>query len=526
MAVLGPGDQLRRDRDRMLDALWPVSERQDASFEGPGIVLTATRTSAGARALGPPRVHQAGTTHAVVRFDWPTLAGEPPRPCIDPAIAPDPLGPTSLVWDQATQTLLVTRDAFGESPVWYASHAGQFAVSTCPAILQALPWISDQPDPLARHAMELRVPLAPSETGWHDLKRLPAGHRLSVREGQVELRRWWTPGAAPRDSAGSDREWFAEIRGALELAVARRIPANGAVGSHLSGGLDSTAVTLLASRSLAEAGRPLHTFSHLPAVRWKPPQPGDETPYVDAALACMPNAISHVAFGVRATVEASESRLLPHDAEVRDLAHREAIVTLLSGWGGDEGVSFNGDGHLAGLLLRGHLWSVVRWCHRFGGGSLGRTARVFYYKVVLQQLGWLAPTPGSRPRGHDLDRALRGFPAETRRILRQRSLAQYRQRQASSGRENQYRLLNSPHLGVRIDHDAEWSVPAGIGLRYPLLDPGLISLVLAAPERLFVLGGRTRTLMRQALHGLYPELIQKRHGKFGSHPRAPVVVDR
>ena len=96
-----------------------------------------------------------------------------------------------------------------------------------------------------------------------------------------------------------------------------------------------------------------------------------------------------------------------------------------------------------------------------------------------------------------------------------------RLRAAPSAHENQRRLLSSPHITNRIDADAEWSIPAGFCFRYPLLDPEVIQVALQVPERLLMLNGRTRTLLREAMRGLYPELIQNRHGKFVSHPQAP-----
>jgi hypothetical protein len=94
-------------------------------------------------------------------------------------------------------------------------------------------------------------------------------------------------------------------------------------------------------------------------------------------------------------------------------------------------------------------------------------------------------------------------------------------RAAASAHENQRRLLTSPHIGNRIDADAEWSIPAGFCFRYPLLDPEVIQVALQVPERLLVLNGRTRTLIREAMRDLYPDLIYTRRGKFVSNPRRP-----
>ncbi|MEO8452888.1 MAG: asparagine synthase-related protein [Gemmatimonadota bacterium] len=526
VAVLGSSDHATGDLGSMLDAHWPESERHDARYEAAGIALAATRTAAGGAVVGLPRVHQIGSVRAVQRFDWPSLAGPAPVPWFEDGASPSPATPTTIAWDEATRTLIVARDPMGESPLWYAAQPGRLAVATYPGALRALPWVSDAPDPLGWPAFEARIPLLAGETRWRDLRRLPPGHLLVARDGRIEIHAWWALEPTRLEALPNDAGWFERIRLALERSVARRIPAAGAVGTQLSGGLDSSAVALLAARALAPPGRALHTFSHVPAVRWNPPQPGDETPYVEAVLGCMPNAIPHFATGESGPPGPAHGEALHgHDREVRDAAHDAGMLTVLSGWGGDEGVSYNGDGFFAGQLLRGRLWWVLRWCHRFGGGTLLQTARIFYGKVICQQLGSLAPTPGSQTRRRPVVRELlRSLPIETQRVLLERSVNHRRLRKAASARENQRRLLNNSHIGGRIDLDAEWSIPAGFAFRYPLLDPELLGLVLAAPERLCTVGGRTRTLLRHSLMGIYPELIQRRHGKFISHPQRPAFV--
>jgi hypothetical protein len=148
----------------------------------------------------------------------------------------------------------------------------------------------------------------------------------------------------------------------------------------------------------------------------------------------------------------------------------------------------------------------------------------FLAKVIQQQLGLINPTAVHRlPRRQELERRLADQPAQIRESLRARRSQQQTLRGAASAHENQRRLLRSSHLGNRIAMDALWSVPAGLHFRYPLLDPDVLALALAVPERLFVMGWRTRTLLRTAMLGIYPELIQRRHGKFVSHPR-PLVL--
>ena len=365
VALLDPAHTERRAADvsRMLDALWPPTSRQEAVFPGEGLTLAAARTRPGADALGQPAVRSAGSLKLVQRFDWPTLASPAATAWLDAftgegvGVVPGTVAaPTAFAWDEETRTLIVARDAMGESPVWYTRQAGRLGVATHPAALRALPWVSDDPDPIGAVAFQVRAPLLAEETRWRDIRRLPPGYLLIARAGEITIRRWWTLATRPLDPPPRDADWAPLVRRELEAAVARRLPLSGIVGTQLSGGLDSSAVALLASRVLTPLGRPIHTFSHVPPVRWNPPQRGDETPFVEAALACMPTAVPHFATGEAGTVVSPADPLHPHDQQVRDAARAAGVSTILSGWGGDEGVSYNGDGVFAGELLRGRVW--------------------------------------------------------------------------------------------------------------------------------------------------------------------------
>jgi len=528
VALVAPGSEphLTAVVGSMLDRLWPREQRADAVMAWPGAAIISSRTQAASVALGGPAVHQENNTFLVRRWDWPSM-GASPSAEVGPGPSARPWGgglpEAGVCWDTDRRVLTVQRDPLGEASFWYAHDRGKLAVASHPQPLFALDWVTDEPDSI--RAQTLWIVASPGDwSPWRMIHRLPAGHRLIFGDDQVRVDRWWRPSRTSPDVSLDDQEWITRARGALERAVARRIPVAGTVGAQLSGGLDSTATSLIAARGLSAQGRALHTFSHIPAVRWIPPQPGDETPYVEAALGRMPNAIPHPCIDEDGEgVRMDGNPLLGHDRSVRDSAHAVGVGCMLSGWGGDEGLSYNGDGFLAGQLLRLHLLPVLRWCWEFGGRTPRGFLAVFVYKLIYQQLGFLRPTPvHPNPSRRSKRERLRGLSGEARaqalRLLRDgRHL-----RAAASAHENQRRLLSSPHIGNRIDSDAEWSIPAGFCFRYPLLDPEVIQLALEVPERLFVLNGRTRTLLREAMRGLYPDLIQNRHGKFVSHPQAPV----
>ena len=81
--------------------------------------------------------------------------------------------------------------------------------------------------------------------------------------------------------------------------------------------------------------------------------------------------------------------MLLHWPVLRTAAARDVRV-LLSGWGGDEGVSFNGRGHVAYLVARGRLlaaWRTADALAARAGRPAGRlSAARNFYRVGVHRL--------------------------------------------------------------------------------------------------------------------------------------------
>jgi len=95
------------------------------------------------------------------------------------------------------------------------------------------------------------------DTIYKGIRKLLPGHLLRVRDGEIDIRRWWN--AAPGQSTTrSPSECAAEVRRLLEDSVRLRLISDVPLGAFLSGGLDSSAVVAIMARQM---GRPVQTFS-------------------------------------------------------------------------------------------------------------------------------------------------------------------------------------------------------------------------------------------------------------------------
>src|SRR5581483_12142903 len=97
----------------------------------------------------------------------------------------------------------------------------------------------------------------------------------------------WQPDLSRETRLRTDREYAETFRELFTEAVRCRMRSAFPIGSHLSGGLDSSSISCTARNLLAAEGAgPLHTFSAVfPSLPEGARRIIDERPYVDAVLA-------------------------------------------------------------------------------------------------------------------------------------------------------------------------------------------------------------------------------------------------
>ena len=179
---------------------------------------------------------------------------------------------TFALYDTKERRLCLARDRFGEKPLFYHEGSGSLAfASSIPALLRA-PWISREIDPEAlAEFLTLRYVVSP-RTVIAGVRKLPAGHLLSIDAAGVDLRRWYDPRFAlgPGGNGSRRREEQVEEFGALLTQAARRcLISDVPVALLLSDGIDSNSIR----SSLALAGHDVPCVRYLPVRAARPDTP-------------------------------------------------------------------------------------------------------------------------------------------------------------------------------------------------------------------------------------------------------------
>src|SRR2546426_7258237 len=160
------------------------------------------------------------------------------------------------IWDEGERRLLLARDRLGIKPLYFREAEGRIAFASEIKGILADPTV---PRSLDRRALADYLTFQNvfgDKTFFEGIKGLPPGHYLTAQDGRAEVREYWDLSfpEGVRDEAEAVKRFRALLDESVEMQLMSDVP----LGSHLSGGLDSSAIVLRASQDLADR---LKTFS-------------------------------------------------------------------------------------------------------------------------------------------------------------------------------------------------------------------------------------------------------------------------
>ena len=427
------------------------------------------------------------------------------------------------IWDEHRRQLVLWRDVAGTRPLYYAHRPGRWtAFSSDLRPLAALDEIPDHIDlEFARSKLEIGPSFrGPTRTIRQHVRKVPPASFVVIDGITVRTVRYWDPPEAGHSRRRNPEDYAEELADLLRLAVGARTKSHGSsVASHLSGGLDSSTIAALA----AEALRP----TTITGISWAPPYSSveklekDERPLAESAAhhAGIDLVFTRVNPTDLVQVLTLDQSLVPNTTlEWERCALRTAgprgVTTILSGWGGDELVAFNGRGYFASLTQRGRLIRLGRELveqRRVAGHSLRGSVKG---QVILPVTpNWLLRRlrPDMLPT-RSLPNILK---PDFRAALERVELLPYENLRVRPGVHRMQRaLLASGHLQERTESWAAHGAEFGVVYSYPLLDRRIIEFSLSIPDHLFFRHGWKRWLFRRAAAGIVPDDVRWNTQKF------------
>ncbi|MEV0319728.1 asparagine synthase (glutamine-hydrolyzing) [Streptomyces sp. NPDC050658] len=405
------------------------------------------------------------------------------------------------VWDGRHDKLVMVRDRMGIKPFYYYETPDGVLFGSEPKAILAHPLA-----PARVTADGLRelftVVKTPGHAVWDGMREVEPGTVVTVDRGGIRRHVYWRLETRPHTD-GRD-ESVAKVRELLEDIVRRQLVSDVPRCTLLSGGLDSSAMTALAARQLAESGETVRSFAvdfvgqseHFvaDALRTTP-----DTPYVhDVAKAAGTDhrdivLDSHTLADPEVRAAMIRARDLPMgfgdmDASLYLLfrAIREHSTVALSGESADEVFG----GYLQFFDETARTADTFPWLVRFAE-HFGDDGDVLHpdLTAALDLPAYVKDSYGTAVAG------IRRLDGESDFEYRMRKICH---------------LHLTRFVRVLLDRKDRASMAVGLEVRVPFCDHRLVEYVYNTPWSLKSFDGREKSLLREATADVLPRSVYDR----------------
>jgi asparagine synthase (glutamine-hydrolysing) len=162
------------------------------------------------------------------------------------------------IWDRRSRSLTLARDPLGIKPLFLTEQRGGLAYASEIKALLPLPGHDFTVDPRAVHDFFSNGHIRPPRSIYAQVRPLAPGHVLTLGpEGEARIRPYWSL-RFREGPARSEADWIEQFREIWLATVRRHMQADVPVGTFLSGGVDSSAVTAAMARA---GGPPVKAFT-------------------------------------------------------------------------------------------------------------------------------------------------------------------------------------------------------------------------------------------------------------------------
>lgn len=412
------------------------------------------------------------------------------------------------LWDPRTEELLLVRDRMGIKPLYYWPTSDGVLFGSEPKAILAHPAVRPAVD--AEGLAELvGWTKTPGHAVYRGMYELRPGHTARIRRAGLTVRRYWSLEA--REHTDDTAATVRHVRELLDDIVARQLIADVPLCTLLSGGLDSSAITALSAKGLADAGRgPVRSFSV------------DFTGYTEnfKADTLRPTPDGPYAHALAEHVCSDHSDIVLDTAALMERANRDAVLNardLPMGFGdGDTSLYllFKAIREQSTVALSGEsadeVFGGYRWFHdpeAVHADTFPWIAGGIFDSFAGEQSGGSTALldPGVLAK---LD--LPGYQDARYRD----ALAEISYLPGESGLQRRMREVSYLHLTrfvqLLLDRKDRASMAVGLEVRVPFCDHRLVEYVYNTPWALKTFDGREKSLLRAAVRDVLPDIVADR----------------
>lgn len=435
------------------------------------------------------------------------------------------------ILDTETDELFIARDHFGIKPLYYFEKEGEFIFASEVKALLAHDLISASVDDMSlEEYLTFQIVLG-KHTLFKDINKLEPATYIKVRKGKIIEKHTYWQITYDIDTNTSQASFADEILLTLENSLSIQTRSDVPVGAYLSGGLDSSIVSVLADKNYFNQ---LKTFTG----GFKESADFDETHHAKVVSEAI-NSLHHVIYPDHNDFRDTFEKIVYHMDEptagpgvfpqymVSKLAS-EHVKVVLGGQGGDE-------------IFGGYARYAVAYLEQCIKGAIFETQEEGQHVVTLHSIIEHMPmlqeyTPMIRNQFasglfEEMDKRY------YRLVDRSPQLSEVYEEDFLNGRD-QHRVFNKfseifnasgteSYFNKMTYFDTKTLLPAllhvedrmsmavSLESRVPLLDKRLVELASRIPPTMKFAGGKTKAMLVKAVENVLPKQIVERKDKMG-----------
>lgn len=164
------------------------------------------------------------------------------------------------IYDEKDKKLFVARDRIGVKPLYYCDKNGELAFASRISSLLLVPFVTSVVDENGLNEIFMLGPAKTIGNGvFKDISELPPAHYMTVEKGKITVNAYWKLQADINNQTRD--EAIEHTRSLVRDSIERQLVSDVPLATFLSGGLDSSIISKVASDYYKSKGEQLNTYS-------------------------------------------------------------------------------------------------------------------------------------------------------------------------------------------------------------------------------------------------------------------------
>ena len=410
------------------------------------------------------------------------------------------------IWNIDERTLYCARDHIGARPFYYYDSPDVFVFTSDLRAIIALDEVPDVIDEqaIAKYLLNDDYNLTSStQTFLSKVYKLHHAHFLLIKNQYKNRVQYWHPKDVSQIRYPKEQEYVDALSDLLETAVGDRLSTPYNVASHFSGGLDSTSVAVIAAHRLQAINKTLRIFPWATNVDPIPPKSDLERILVVANSLDLEPEFLQTEPGMFHTFDLATrpyyTLKMPRLIE-RHVQH-DNVRVILSGWGGDEAISYYGHLINSFLFYKSKFISLYHNLRPQSKLNSFSKAMRYWVKTLWQHVfRYYVPEFVSQTSKKTYDDQ---FASDHIKKIRYSVDSEPK----INPYLHMYFLFNRGHLSGRIESWFWSGAEHNITYGYPLLDRRVLDFAYGIPIELHMKNGWNRYIFRHTVDRLLPQKI-------------------